>query len=274
MSISYNIFDIAVNPTYYSFEKLKLIVEKAKELKILPLFIGLDMETNIQVIHLSKMQQTLCYCGIHPTHINTLYKENNIWNILDIVQADLKQLFVENSEYIIAIGECGLDYYRNQLKIEQQRIFKMQLELSYLNIPYFLHMRNAFDDFYNIIKNYTNVTGVIHSFDGTVDQALALINLGFYIGINGCSLKNNIDLVKNIPIDKILVETDSPFCLIRKSYAGAEYGKVLKVKENEPVYILNLIEIISNIKQMPIQQLIHQFKLNTIKCFPQLKKFQ
>ena len=85
---------------------------------------------------------------------------------------------------------------------------------------------------------------------------------------------NNIDLIKNIPIDKILVETDSPFCLIRKSYAGAEYGKVLKVKENEPVYILNLIEIISNIKQMPIQQLIHQFKLNTIKCFPQLKKFQ
>ena len=58
-------------------------------------------------------------------------------------------------------------------------------------------MRNAFDDFYNIIKNYTNVTGVIHSFDGTVDQALALINLGFYIGINGCSLKNNIDLIKN-----------------------------------------------------------------------------
>lgn len=129
---------------------------------------------------------------------------------------------------IVAIGECGLDYDRLKFcPADVQRVyFERQLDLvAKYKLPLFLHCRNSFDDFYDIVKrNATKITngGVVHSFDGTLDEANKFIEFGFYIGINGCSLKTaeQLQVVAQIPNDKILVETDCPWCAIRPSHAG------------------------------------------------------
>lgn len=129
---------------------------------------------------------------------------------------------------VVAIGECGLDYDR--LKFcpadVQRTYFEKQLDLvDKYELPLFLHCRNSFDDFFDIVKRNANKIkkgGVVHSFDGTLEQAQAFIDLGFYIGINGCSLKTEEQLksVAQIPSNRILLETDCPWCAIRPSHAG------------------------------------------------------
>lgn len=136
--------------------------------------------------------------------------------------------------YVRAFGEIGLDYDRlHYLTIEQQKeMFRKQLEvhesLLHLKLPLFLHMRAACDDFVEIIKPFLDKgsilpsNGVVHSFTGTKEELEKILALGFYVGVNGCSLKTqeNLDVAKLIPIDRLLIETDAPWCEIRKSHAS------------------------------------------------------
>lgn len=148
----------------------------------------------------------------------------------------LKTIAIEGRAkgYVGAFGEIGLDYDRlHYLTVEQQReMFKRQLEvhasLKDLNLPLFLHMRAACDDFVTIIKPFLEQGsipaghGVVHSFTGTEEELAKILDLGFYVGVNGCSLKTqeNLHVAKLIPIDRLLIETDAPWCEIRKSHAS------------------------------------------------------
>ena len=89
----------------------------------------------------------------------------------------------------------------------------------------YLHNRNTGNDFYDIVKKNRNrfTSGVVHSFTGSKDEVKQIIELGLFIGLNGCSFKTaeNLEVVKTIPVDKIMLETDSPYCEIRKSHAGS-----------------------------------------------------
>lgn len=93
-------------------------------------------------------------------------------------------------------------------------------------LPLFLHCRNSFTDFHEILwRNKEKLIhgGVVHSFDGTIKEALQLINdFNLFIGINGCSLKtvDNLKTVAQIPIERLLIETDCPWCSVRTSHAG------------------------------------------------------
>lgn len=160
--------------------------------------------------------------GCHPTRCNEFVNDP------DKYYADLCEAIEKYRSKIVAIGECGLDYDRLHFcAADVQRIyFEKQLDLvEKYRLPLFLHCRNSFDDFYEIVqRNLPRIIngGVVHSFDGTIEQALKLIELGFYIGINGCSLKTEeqLKVVAAIPNDRILVETDCPWCAIRPSHAG------------------------------------------------------
>lgn len=93
----------------------------------------------------------------------------------------------------------------------------------------FLHSRSSESDFYDIVKAHRDEFpgGVVHCFTGSAKEMKDLIDLDLYIGVSGLSFKTeeNIDVVKQIPLDKILVGTDCPFCLIKPDYAGAQYIK-------------------------------------------------
>lgn len=213
-------------------------------------------------------------CGVHPTMVSDFEKQAEGESLLD----KLLVLAEANRSIIAAVGEFGLDYERLQYadKATQQKYFEAQFFLAdRLQLPLFLHMRECAEDFMEIIKRNRHrfSQGVVHSFTGTPEEALTMIGEPFhlYIGINGCSLKTqaNLDAVKAIPLERMMIETDAPWCEIRPTHAGAKYVKTtsfpsLKREKwaathcvkgrNEPCNIINVLEVIAAVKELPIEQ--------------------
>lgn len=178
--------------------------------------------------------------GVHPcTVAQEFYGGVENAEPLDTVNEKLNQLreialqgHADGS--IKAFGEIGLDYDRlhYSTKDQQCEMFRRQLQIyasiKHLQLPLFLHMRAACDDFVSILKHFIDDgsivqgNGVVHSFTGTETELQKILDLGFYVGINGCSLKSteNLEVARLIPIEKLMIETDAPWCEIRKSHAG------------------------------------------------------
>ncbi|KAH6676152.1 TatD family hydrolase [Plectosphaerella plurivora] len=138
---------------------------------------------------------------------------------------------------LVAFGEFGLDYDRLHYcsKTIQLHSFAAQLDLVVAlkpQLPLFLHSRAAHDDFRSLLQEKFGPKleklergGVVHSFTGTIEEARELMDLGLYIGINGCSFKTaeNCEVVKQISLDRIMLETDGPWCEIRPSHEGYKH---------------------------------------------------
>ena len=222
---------LTICTTLESFEKIKLIVNKYNN--IFGTF------------------------GIHP-HETENYRDLN---------KDLIIKFKKNNEKIIGIGESGLDYYYNHSdKKIQKRIFIEHIEAAKsLDIPLIVHSRNAEIDTVDILKEHMNdnkLKVIIHCFTGTKDFAQKLIKIGCYISISGIiTFKKNNDLVEavsTIPINKLLVETDSPYLSPIPN----------RGKSNEPSFIIHTIEKLSIIKNLDIKNVIE----NTTNNFKSLFK--
>ncbi|XP_037950640.1 putative deoxyribonuclease TATDN1 [Teleopsis dalmanni] len=223
--------------------------------------------------------------GCHPTRCGEFLPDPEQY------YQGLRSKISNNISKIIAIGECGLDYDRLHFceKETQKIYFEKQLNFAAeFKLPLFLHCRNAHDDFMEILtRNRDKVCagGVVHSFDGTLDEALKILSFdGLYIGLNGCSLKTaeNLEVVKQIPNDKIMIETDCPWCGIRPSHASSKYVKTkfatVKKKEKwtaetlidgrcEPCQISQVLEVIAGIKEQPVEKLANIFYDNTLELF-------
>lgn len=175
--------------------------------------------------------------GIHPENADEF--NNNVENeIINIINRNNK---------IIAIGEIGLDYYwdENPSKEIQIEVFKKQMKLAEnLGLPVIIHDRDAHKDTLDIIKEFPKVNGIVHCFSGSTEFALECIKLGYYIGIGGVvtfkNAKKLVEVVRNIPLDKILVETDCP-------YMAPEPNRG---KRNKSDYIAYIIEKIAEIKEI------------------------
>ena len=189
--------------------------------------------------------------GYHPSEARTTTDED---------LKELKQIAKSNKK-VIAIGEIGLDYYWDKdNKDEQKELFKKQIEIAKeLNLPIVIHSRDAFQDTYDILKN-SNYKGVIHCFSGNLDNAKMYLSLGFYLGIGGVLTFKNTNLketIKEIPIDRIILETDSPY-LAPTPHRG---------EQNEPKYIPLIAEEINKQKEIPISEVERITTENAIKIF-------
>jgi TatD DNase family protein len=143
---------------------------------------------------------------------------------------------------IVAIGECGLDYYKNHSsKTDQFKMLEWQLELAdKLNLPVVFHVRDAWEDFFAILKDYPNIRGVIHSFTGYIDHVEQANKFNLYFGINGIMTftkdPKQVDAISQIPINRLLLETDCPYL------APAPYrGKI-----NQPGYVKLIAEFVAS----------------------------
>ncbi|GFP54049.1 deoxyribonuclease Tat-D [Trichoderma asperellum] len=150
-----------------------------------------------------------------------------------------------SGEGLVAVGEFGLDYDRLNFcsKAAQLHSFEAQLKVVASlqpQLPLFLHSRAAHRDFVDLLKGAFGERlerlekgGVVHSFTGTIEEMKELMDLGLHIGVNGCSLKTeeNLAMVKEVTLDRIMLETDGPWCEVRPSHAGYQY---LIEKKPEP----------------------------------------
>lgn len=185
--------------------------------------------------------------GIHPENANE-FKEDT---------ADEIKEYIKNNDKILAIGEIGLDYYweENPPKEVQKEIFRKQMRLAEeLNLPVVIHDRDAHQDTLEIIKEFPNVIGVVHCFSGSVEFAKECIKLGYYIGFTGVvTFKNAKKLVKvaqEIPIDRMLVETDCP-------YMAPEPNRGKRNRSDYIEYIINKISEIKGIEPLKANEIFN-----------------
>lgn len=164
---------------------------------------------------------------------------------------------------VVAVGECGLDYYyENSPKKHQREIFEFQLELAQKhNLPLVFHIRDAFDDFLAILSHFEGVRGVVHSFSANKTTLDKCLNRGLYIGLNGIMTftKDEAQLAaaKAVPLDKLLLETDAPF-LTPVPHRGTIC---------EPKHVRDTAEFLSNLRGESLEVLSSSTTHNAEQLF-------
>jgi len=212
---------------------------------------------------------------------------------------------LEGKGRVVAIGECGLDYDRLHFApvSTQKTHFRSQLALAKkYHLPLFLHSRAAHSDFTKILREEGFGVeggrgagargGVVHSFTGGKEEMEELIEMGFHISINGCGLKTeaNLEVTKAIPLDKLMLETDAPWCTLTSTHASRKHistlpavltnlyfppsckperfvpGQMVKGR-NEPCAIGGVAWVIAQLKGVPLEDVVEAAWRNTVEVF-------
>lgn len=206
------------------------------------LCIGVDLETfpNVQTLA-EQYPHVFASVGVHP-----LYKESREPSVTELLERAAHPK-------VIAIGETGLDYfYAKEERDWQKRYFIAHIQAAReTGLPLVVHTRGAKDDTLNLLREHGGgeVKGVLHCFTEDLDMAQQAIELGFYISISGIVTFRNAeslrDVVRALPIEKLLIETDSPW-LAPVPFRG---------KPNEPRFVANVAECVAELKDVSVEQL-------------------
>jgi TatD DNase family protein len=250
------IIDTHAHLTLIQFDHDRLeTLERAKKNNIeIIIEVGFNLERSKKaVLFAEKNEFIYSSIGLHPLDV-----DNVSTNFID----ELKNLFFSHKK-IVGFGEIGLDYSRLSSldqKEKQKNIFIQQIECAFsLNLPLIIHCRDAHDDMKNILSSFNkSFRGIIHSFSGNLEDALFYISKGFILGIGGPITYPNAeklrDVIKNIPIEKIVLETDAPY-LPPQAFRG---------KRNEPSYLTYVVEKISEVKNLS-KEIIEKTTTETAK---------
>lgn len=177
----------------------------------------------------------------------------------------IKELVMDGGygDKLVAIGECGLDYYRNESSKTDQTdalVFQIELALSQ-GLPLVFHVRDAWEDFFAIIKNFPDLRGVIHSFTGDPKEVEIASNYNLYFGLNGIITftkdDRQLEAVKLITADKLLIETDCPFLA-----PVPERGH-----RNQPAFVKYTAEFLAKLRGEDLEDLATQTTINAQTLF-------
>ena len=225
--------------------------------------IGCDKEEIYKAVELSKKYDNVyASIGFHPYDVKDI-KEEDI--------ETLKKLALEN-EKVVAIGECGLDYYRDITpKDIQHKFFEKQIKLAKeLNLPLIVHSRSANDDTVKILEKYAPypASGIIHCFGGDIPMMEACVDMGFYISFAGNVTYPKADnlrkVLKKVPLDRLLLETDSPFLSPQKK----------RGKPNKPSNIFYTLEFVADFLGIDKEELEKITDENALRLFKKIKQPQ
>jgi len=232
------------------------VINRAKNLKINNFFLpAIDSSYTESMIALKNAYPDIMHlmAGLHPCSVKDNYLEE-----LSHVENMLK------NHAIVAIGEIGIDLYWDKSTLNiQKKAFASQIRLAKdLNLPIVIHCRNAFDEIFEVLEKEKseNLRGIFHCFSGNYEQALKAISFNMKLGIGGVvTFKNGkIDkFLKKIPLDNLVLETDSPY-LAPPPFRG---------KRNESSYLSIIIDKLTEVYEIPAEKIIEITSTNAIELF-------
>lgn len=237
--MDHSIVDIGVNLMHRSFNgDREQVVERAIANQVTPLIVtGTSLRNSMEAARYAGRYPGKLYAtaGVHPHDAKSCSEETI---------AKLKELAA--LPQVAAIGECGLDYNRDfSPRDVQRKWFAEQVRLANeLNMPLFLHEREAFSDFITILKEHSVQKAVVHCFTGTYSELKVYLQMGFYIGITGwiCDErrgKHLRELVRTIPLNRLMIETDAPYLTPRDLKEKPADGR------NEPAFLPHILQAVA-----------------------------
>lgn len=254
--------DIGVNLTNKRFDNDYIeIIDNSVAAGVKALIVtGTNLEHSKKAVALcDRFANLYCTTGIHPHDADSL-DDDSLAQITQIAQ----------HKKVVAIGETGLDFNRNfSSKSQQINAFEKQIELAITTKkPLFLHEREAFKQQYSILKEHSNALrgAVAHCFTGDRNALESYLELGFYIGITGwvCDERRGLELqslVKIIPDDKLLIETDAPYLTPRTLSGKAKKSK------NQPANLIHIAQFIADLRQQNINHITTMTTANAKQLF-------
>lgn len=275
-------------------DDLESVVQRALDVGCTMLMVtGSDLKESERAVELAKQFPGVCYAtvGVHPCSTQQFETHNGGEQGM---LSDLRKLAIDAQKagHAVAFGEFGLDYDRLFLspKDVQLKYFEVQLELAVeLQMPLFLHSRACSEDFEKLLKTRLHELpkrGLVHSFTGTYEEMQSLVDMGFHIGINGCSMKTeeNLAVVKQVPLERLQLETDGPWCEIRASHASSKFlqgspelpkavkkekfQKGLMVKgRNESATIVQVANVVAKVKGITVEEVCEAAWINSTRMF-------
>jgi TatD DNase family protein len=241
---------------------LKKVITSSKKAGVKKIIVpGFDFPTSIKSLNIAGQFKGVCFgtCGIHPYHAN---------KISDLFEVRKKMIEIIEKYKPVAVGEVGLDYhlYKNEeakgKKEQQKELLRIEIELALqYKLPVIFHCRRAWDDYIEILEEYIKdgLKGVSHCFEGGNYYLQKIISMGFFVGFNGLITHNHRleDIVKETPVDKILLETDSPFLTPVE----------LRGQRNEPKNIRIIAKFIAKLKTKSLEEIVNFAFANSEKLF-------
>lgn len=218
--------------------------------------VGTDEKSSREAVEFARdHENTWASLGLHP---------HDTSNSSGVIEAFTKLLEKDKKDHvgkIVAVGECGLDYFYNHSPRETQiELLNAQLALAQAyDLPVIFHVREGFDDFWPILEQYKGLRGVLHSYTDNLTNLDKALSEGLYIGVNGIATfaKDKIDVYKAIPLGSLLLETDAPFLT-----PVPRRGMV-----NEPAFVTHVAHYIANLQSITPPELSRATERNATKLF-------
>lgn len=254
--MSYSLIDIGANLAHDSFiDDRSEVLKRAADAGVTRIIVtGSSDTSNAQAAALAELHPGVLYstAGVHPHHASD-YNDQSDALIRELVQKNV----------VVAVGECGLDYFRNfSPRDAQLDAFRRQLAIATeCRLPVFLHQRDAHDDFVEVLESTLPglTRAVAHCFTGEGESLHEYVAMGLYIGITGwiCDERRGQhlhDIVSIVPDDRLLIETDAPYLLPRTIQPKP------KTRRNEPAY---LPEVLKTVAEARAQSIEHVARITT-----------
>jgi TatD DNase family protein len=262
-TVPLTLIDIGINLGHDSYDVDRdAVISRAEKAGVVQMIVtGASLDGSRKAIELarSRRRELFATAGVHPHHATELNAES---------LSELEEL--AHRPEVVAAGECGLDYFRDfSPRPVQRQAFHRQLELAAkMGKPVFLHQRDAHEDFLAILREHrkTLVGGVTHCFTGNAHELTAYLDLGFAIGITGwiCDERRGahlLPLMREIPADRLLLETDGPYLLPR------DLSPKPASRRNEPAYLPHITEAVARARGESVTALARSSTAATRKLF-------
>lgn len=236
---------------------LKEVISRARDKNVDMIVVGVDKTSSERAVKIAEENENIwAVVGLHPAD-----------NTSEVFDVDFYKKLAAHQK-VVGIGETGFDYFHMSIsdKARQQEIFEKHISIANeFKKPLMLHLRNgkngesAYEDALDILKKHAKVHGNVHFFAGNLDEAHGFIKLGFRLSFTGVITfaRNYDEVIKNIPLNMIMTETDAPF-VAPIPYRG---------QRNEPAYVIETVNKIAEIRGEPVDKLLNQLYNNAKELF-------